>query len=172
MSSRVVIALRIAAPPARVFEAFTTEIAAWWRPNSLFAFTPRSPGVMAFEAIGEDGEGGRRLVERLASGKVFEVGKVRVWAPGEKLVVGWRQATFTPEMDTEVEVRFEAVEDGTRVTVEHRGWDSVPQPHVARHTFPNGLFLRRHGEWWRDLLVGLANAAAARQLDDAGEGDT
>ncbi|MBU4434585.1 MAG: SRPBCC domain-containing protein, partial [Alphaproteobacteria bacterium] len=112
-------------------------------PNGLFAFTPRSPGTLAFE---EDADG-RRLVERLASGKVFEVGRVRVWLPGEKLVVGWRQATFTPEMDTEVEVRFEAVEDGTRVTVEHRGWDSVPQAHVARHTFPDGLFLRRHGEW-------------------------
>jgi uncharacterized protein YndB with AHSA1/START domain len=167
MSSRVVVALRIAAPPARVFEAFTQEIAAWWRPNSLFAFTPRSPGVMAFEG----GEGDRRLVERLASGKVFEVGKVRVWSPGEKLVIGWRQATFTPDMDTEVEVRFEAVEDGTRVTVEHRGWDSVPQPHVARHTFPDGLFLRRHGEWWRDLLAGLAVAAEHDQLGFAGEGD-
>jgi len=160
MSSRVVVALRIKAPPARVFEAFTTEISAWWRPNPLFAFTPRSPGVMAFE----DGEGGLRLVERLASGKVFEVGKVRVWEPGQRLVVGWRQATFAPEMDTEVEVRFEAVEDGTRVTVEHRGWDSVPTAHVARHSFPDGLFLRRHGEWWRDLLDGLAVAAADRQL--------
>lgn len=168
MSSRIVVALRIAAPPARVFEAFTTEIAAWWRPNPLFAFTPRSPGVLAFET----GEGGRRLVERLASGKVFEIGKVRVWAPGERLVVGWRQATFTPEMDTEVEVRFEAVEDGTRVTVEHRGWDSVPAPHVARHGFPAGLFLRRHGEWWRDLLAGLAIEAVSRQQAGPGEGDT
>ena len=167
MSSRVVVALRIKAPPERVFAAFTTEIAAWWRPNSLFAFTPRSPGVMAFE----DGEGGRRLVERLASGKVFEVGRVRVWEPGQRLVVGWRQATFAPDMDTEVEVRFEPVEDGTRVTVEHRGWDSVPQAHVARHTFPDGLFLRRHGEWWRDLLDGLAVAATDRQLGRSGEID-
>jgi len=167
MSSRVVVALRIKAPPERVFAAFTTEIAAWWRPNTLFAFTPRSPGVMAFE----DGDGGRRLVERLASGKVFEVGRVRVWEPGQRLVVGWRQATFAPDMDTEVEVRFEAVEDGTRVTVEHRGWDSVPQAHVARHTFPDGLFLRRHGEWWRDLLGGLAVAAADRQLGRSGEID-
>jgi uncharacterized protein YndB with AHSA1/START domain len=167
MSSRVVVAMRIAAPPERVFEAFTTQIAAWWRPNPLFAFTPRSPGVMAFE----EGEGGRRLVERLASGKVFEVGKVRVWEPGEKLVVGWRQAAFTPDMDTEVEVRFEPVDDGTRVTVEHRGWDSVPQAHVARHTFPDGLFLRRHGEWWRDLLAGLAVETASGQQQDAGEGD-
>ncbi len=166
MSSRVVVALRIKAPPVRVFEAFTTEIAAWWRPNSLFAFTPRSPGTMAFE----EGEDGRRLVERLASGKVFEVGRVRVWEPGERLVVGWRQATFAPDMDTEVEVRFEAVEDETRVTVEHRGWDTVPQVHVARHTFPDGLFLRRHGEWWRDLLDGLAVRATERQLGTA-EGD-
>ncbi len=167
MSSRVVVALRIKAPPSRVFEAFTNEIAAWWRPNPLFAFTPRSPGVMAFE----DAEGGRRLVERLASGKVFEVGRVRVWEPGQRLVVGWRQATFAPDMDTEVEVRFEAVEDGTRVTVEHRGWDSVPMAHVARHTFPDGLFLRRHGEWWRDLLDSLAVAATDRQLGAAGEND-
>ncbi|OYW26855.1 MAG: ATPase [Caulobacter sp. 12-67-6] len=166
MSSRVVVALRIKAPPVRVFEAFTREIALWWRPNSLFAFTPRSPGVMAFEDV----EGARRLVERLASGKVFEVGKVRVWEPGQRLVVGWRQATFAPEMDTEVEVRFEAVEDGTRVTVEHRGWDSVPSAHVARHTFPDSLFLRRHGEWWRDLLDGLALAAADRQPGTTGEG--
>ncbi|WP_425999872.1 SRPBCC domain-containing protein [Caulobacter sp. DWR1-3-2b1] len=168
MSSRVVVALRIKAPPARVFEAFTTEIGAWWRPNSLFAFTPKSPGTMAFE---ED-EDGHRLVERLASGKVFEVGKVRVWEPGQRLMVGWRQATFAPEMDTEVEVRFEAVEDETRVTVEHRGWDSVPKAHVARHNFPDGLFLRRHGEWWRELLDGLAVKAAERQLGAAGEGDT
>jgi uncharacterized protein YndB with AHSA1/START domain len=167
MSSRVVVALRIAASPQRVFEAFTQEIAVWWRPNGLFAFTPRSPGTLAFE---ED-EGGRRLVERWASGQVFEVGRVRVWSPGEKLVVGWRQATFAPGMDTEVEARFEAVEEGTRVTVEHRGWDSVPQDHVARHTFPDGLFLRRHGEWWRDLLEALANAAKHRQLGAAGEGD-
>ena len=167
MSSRIVVALRIAAPPQRVFAAFTEEIALWWKPNSLFAFTPRSPGVIAFE----DHEGGRRLVERLASGKVFEVGQVRVWIPGELLVVGWRQASFAPDMATEVEVRFEAVEDGTRVTVEHRGWDSVPQAHVARHTFPDGLFLRRHGEWWRGLLGGLAVAATDRQLERAGEND-
>jgi uncharacterized protein YndB with AHSA1/START domain len=168
MSSRIVVALRIAAPPLRVFQAFTEEISLWWRPNGLFAFTPRSPGQMAFE----DGEGGRRLVERLASGKVFEVGRVRVWTPGERLVVGWRQATFAPGMDTEVEVRFEAVAEGTRVTVEHRGWDSVPQAHVARHTFPDGLFLRRHGEWWQVLLASLAAGATSGQQGGAGEGDS
>ncbi|HWU79334.1 MAG TPA: ATPase, partial [Caulobacter sp.] len=70
-----------------------------------------------------------------------------------------------------VEVRFEAVEEGTRVTVEHRGWDSVPAPHVARHGFPDPLFLQRHGEWWRTLLAGLAGRANSIQLGAAGEND-
>lgn len=163
MSSRILVALRIAAPPEVVFDAFTDDIARWWRPNPLFSFTPRSPGVMAFE--------GGRLVERLASGKVFEVGRVRIWERGARLVFGWRQASFAPDMDTEVDVLFEAVEDGTRVTVEHRGWDSVPPPHVARHGFSNGVFLHRHGEWWRALLAALARRAADRQLGTAGEGE-
>lgn len=160
MSSRILVSLRIAAPPDVVFDAFVDDIALWWRPNTLFSFTPRSPGVMAFE----DG----RLIERLPSGKVFEVGVVSVWERGARLVFGWRQATFTPEMSTEVEVRFEAVSQETRVTVEHRGWDSVPTPHVARHSFPNTVFLARHGEWWRDLLVGLAARAGSVHLG-AGE---
>lgn len=155
MSSKVLVALRIKAVPMRVFEAFTADIGAWWRPNALFSFTPRSPGVLAFEGAGEGAGEGSRLVERLPSGKVFEIGPVRVWTPGERLVFGWRQASFAPGMDTEVEVRFEAVGDETRVTVEHRGWDTVPIEHVARHHFPDGVFLRRHGEWWQVLLEGL-----------------
>jgi uncharacterized protein YndB with AHSA1/START domain len=162
VSSRILVSLRIDAPPEVVFDAFVDDIALWWRPNTLFSFTPRSPGVMAFE------EG--RLVERLPSGKVFEVGRVTVWEHGARLVFDWRQATFTGDMATEVEVRFDAVGKATRVTVEHRGWDSVPAPHVARHSFPNTVFLARHGEWWRALLAGLAVRAASVHLGAGEEG--
>jgi uncharacterized protein YndB with AHSA1/START domain len=150
LSSRVLVALRVAATPERAFAAFTGEIGQWWRSSPMFAFTPRSPGVLAFEP----GEGGR-LTETLASGKVFEIGRVRAWEPPHRLVFGWRQATFTEGQDTEVEVRFEAVGEETRVTVEHRGWDSVPLAHAARHNFANMVFLQRHGEWWRELLEAL-----------------
>jgi uncharacterized protein YndB with AHSA1/START domain len=141
------VALRVKASPERAFEAFTREIGAWWRPNPLFAFTPRDPGALAFEP-GADG----RLIQTLPNGKVFEIGKVRAWEPPTRLVFGWRQASFAPGQDTEVEVRFEPVGEETRVTVEHMGWDSVPQASVARHGFPNATFLTRHGEWWRMLL--------------------
>lgn len=146
MASRIVVALRVKASPERAFEAFTAEIGAWWKPNDLFAFTPREPGVLSFE-------NGERLIETRAGGKVFEIGRVRIWEPGVRLVVGWRQATFTPDMHTEVEVAFEPVgDDETRVTVIHTGWDSVPQAHVARHGFPLAAFQARHAEWWQALL--------------------
>jgi hypothetical protein len=133
------------------FDVFTQEIGDWWQYDRFFRLTPRSPGVMAFEAPSASGGGGR-LVEKLANGKIFEVGPVRLWAPGERLVVGWRQATFGPEHATEVEVRFEAVGEETRVTIEHRGWDSVPQDHVARHRFPLVHFQQRQAENWNLLL--------------------
>ena len=37
----VLVALRVAASPARAFEAFTQEIGQWWRPDPLFKITPR-----------------------------------------------------------------------------------------------------------------------------------
>jgi uncharacterized protein YndB with AHSA1/START domain len=160
MASRVLVSTRVPATPARAFDAFTGEIGLWWRPNPLFAFTPRAPGVLAFEG----GEGGR-LIETRGDGKVFEIGRVSVWDPPRRLVVSWRQATFAPDQTTEVEVRFEPAGEETRVTVEHRGWDRVPAGHVARHGFPATVFLHRHGEWWQALLAALA----ARLRDDGAE---
>jgi hypothetical protein len=155
MTSRVVVSIRVPCSPIQAFEVFTEEIGDWWVHSDLFRLTPRSPGVMAFEPPDSSGNGGR-LIERLPNGKAFEVGPIRVWSPGERLVVGWRQATFGPENATEVEIRFDPVGSETRITVEHRGWDSVPQEHVARHRFPLPLFYQRQGEQWRAGLDQLA----------------
>ena len=156
MTSSVLVAIRVKASPERAFEVFTAEIGQWWRHNPMFAFTPRDPGLLSFEP----GEGGR-LIETRDGGKVFEVGKVTVWEPGRRLVFGWRPAGLEPHQHTEVEVRFEAAGEETRVSVEHRGWDTVPAEHVARHGFPEAIFLRREGEWWQELLAGLKQVAEA-----------
>lgn len=154
MTSRVLVSIRVPCSPIHAFEIFTQDIGDWWADSELFRFTPRSPGVLAFEPPDAKGENGR-LIERLPNGKTFEVGLVRAWQPGERLVVGWRQATFGPEHATEVEVRFEPVGAETRVSVEHRGWDSVPQEHLARHGFPLQLTNQRQGEQWRAGLARL-----------------
>jgi uncharacterized protein YndB with AHSA1/START domain len=107
MTAAVVVSIRVGATPLRAFEAFTEEIGEWWRPNPLFALTPRGDGHLRFEP----GEGGR-LVATLANGKEFEVGRITVWKPGERLALTWRQATFAPGQSTQLDVRFEA--GGTR----------------------------------------------------------
>ncbi|MEZ5937841.1 MAG: SRPBCC domain-containing protein [Hyphomonadaceae bacterium] len=154
--SRVVVAIRVGVAPGRAFDVFTRDIALWWVHNDLFRFTPKEPGALAFVPPAGDKDGGAeeagRLIERRADGRIFEIGAVRVWEPGARLVVGWRQATFGPDHDTEVEVRFEPVGpagEETRVTVEHRGWDSVPQAHVARHGFPLNVFMQHQAAQWR-----------------------
>lgn len=158
MTSRVVVSLRVPCSPIQAFDIFTQEIGAWWADAPTFRFTPRSPGQLAFEPPAGDTPG--RLIERLPNGKVFEVGLVRDWRPGERLIVGWRQATFGPYHATEVEVRFEPVGDETRVTVEHRGWDSIPQEHVARHGFPLIRTNQLQGEQWRAGLESLRRHAS------------
>jgi uncharacterized protein YndB with AHSA1/START domain len=148
MTSRVLVALRVRASPERAFDVFTREIGLWWQPDGLFAFTRGAPGTLAFEP----GEGGR-FTETKADGRVFEIGRITAWEPGARLAFTWRQESFAEGQLTRVEVRFEPLGDETRVTVEHLGWDSVPQDHVARHHFPDAIFLRRHGEWWQTLLA-------------------
>ena len=98
---------------------------------------------------------GGRLFKTLPDGRQFEIGRISVWEPGKRLVFGWRQESFTAEQMTEVEVCFEAVGDQTRVSIEHRAWDSIPQKHVARHGFPEAVTLRHVADWWRGSLSAL-----------------
>jgi uncharacterized protein YndB with AHSA1/START domain len=150
MTSQVYVALRVPANPLRSFEAFTEEIALWWQPSSLFQLTPVGDGRLAFEP-GVDG----RLLTTLANGEEFEIGRISIWEPGRRLVFTWRLASFTPEQSTEVEVRFEGVGDETRISIEHRAWDTIPQKHVARHGFPEHVTLQRVADWWRASLTTL-----------------
>lgn len=147
MTSKVFVALRVPADPVRTFDAFTREIAAWWQPNGLFRITPQGDGELAFEP----GVGGR-LITRLDGGEIFEIGRVSVWDPGKRLVFAWRQASFSPEQSTEVEVLFEPVGAETRVSIEHRAWDTIPRRHAARHGFPEHATLQRAADWWRASL--------------------
>ena len=150
MTASVIVSLRVAASPRRAFDAFTDDIGRWWVPNPLFMLTPRGDGCLRFDP----GEGGR-LVTTFADGTAFEVGRITIWRPGERVALTWRQETFAPGQSTDLDVRFEAVGDETRVTVEHRGWDSIPQDHAARHGFGLLVFQRRLVEHWRALLASL-----------------
>lgn len=156
MSSRVYLSIRVPADPMHTFEVFTGEIALWWQPSDLFRITPGGDGRLAFDP----GVGGR-LFTTLPDGAEFEIGRISVWEPGRRLVFTWRQSSFSAEQSTEVEVLFEAVGAETRVSIEHRAWDTIPRKHVARHGFPEHATLERVGDWWRASLAALKARLAA-----------
>lgn len=147
--------------PATAFEVFTDEIDAWWKTGPMYRVEPERKSAMRLES----GVGGRLLeIYDEAGDDAFEHGVVRVWKPPQRLVFEMSGRDFRPGERTEVEVRFEAVERGTRVTVEHRGWGAFAADHPVRHGLLGTAFTGMLGSWWGDLLVALgAHAARTRR---------
>lgn len=71
---------------------------------------------------------GMRLVAgvngRVLEGAV-EVGRVVSWRPKEQIVLEWHPAEWQPAEATKVEFRFERIDDGTRITLEHQEWGDL-----------------------------------------------
>jgi hypothetical protein len=147
VTSKVYVALRVPTAPQRAFEVFTREIAKWWQPGGLFPITASGDGALFME----QGVGGRVLTT-LPDGQTYEIGRILVWEVGHRLAFTWRPESFSPELSTEVDVRFESVGNETRVSIEHRGWDTIPRKHVARHGFPEHATLKHVSQWWRMSL--------------------
>ena len=154
----VTVTTRVALDPATAFEVFTEEVDLWWRQGPRFRAGLGRKSVMRFEP----GVGGRLLeIYDEDRDDAFELGRVRVWEPGTRLVFDFRARNFAPGQTTEVEIRFEAEAGGTRITLEHRGWASIPADHPARHGHVGGAFTAMIGLFWADLLVS-ARAHAAK----------
>ena len=78
-----------------------------------------------------------------------------MWDPPERVVFEMRGRDFKPGESTEVDVRFESVEQGTRVTVHHTGWETFPADHPVRHGHGEPAFTNMMGVWWADVLTAL-----------------
>jgi len=139
--------------PEIAFRVFTEEIDAWWKLGPRFRVHAERKSTMRLEPR----VGGRFLEVYDAAGPereqdAFELGKVRVWEPPERVVFEMRGRDFKPDERTEVDVRFEPTHGGTRVTVHHTGWDGLPPGHPARHGHDNHAFTNMMGLWWADQL--------------------
>ncbi|OLF15186.1 DUF4440 domain-containing protein [Actinophytocola xanthii] len=136
--------------PGDAFEVFTRDTDKWWRSDR--SITDHA-GPLRFDG------------DRVLAGDGTEVGRVRVWEAGPRLVFSYGGG------QAEVEVRFEEIPTGTRVVLRHYGWDaSAPGPWAsvlagfARHSLERVL-LARIG----DFLDAIGNGDAAffeRNLTD------
>jgi uncharacterized protein YndB with AHSA1/START domain len=107
----------------QAFRTFTDGIGGWW-PVQTHSISVMEDGSGAPETVILEPRVGGRLFERTTDGRECEWGSVLAWEPPDRLVLEWR---VNPEMPaTEIEVRFAPEGGGTRVDLEHRGWESYP----------------------------------------------
>jgi uncharacterized protein YndB with AHSA1/START domain len=107
--------LTVAAPIERAFEVFTERIGAWW-PFESYSIG----GEKTTTAVMEGREGGG-VYEVMEDGGTAPWATVLAWEPPHRLVLSWHVNPDNPA--SEVEVRFSPDGDGTRVELEHRGWE-------------------------------------------------
>lgn len=146
-SDHVTTSVYVEVEPQRAFEIFTEDVDLWWKHGPAYRFGGVNEGTLRFEP----GIGGR-LVETMKDESEWEVGRITVWEPGARLVFGYRIPNFRAGESTEVEVLFEPAGEGTQVTLTHRGWESVPKGHPARHGASVEEHQRQRGQWWLDQL--------------------
>jgi len=149
-------------PPDEAFALFTEEVDRWWRRGPRFrAELDGKEGVLRFEP----GVGGRLLeVYDAAADEAFELGRILAWEPAKRLVFQIGGRDFASDEWTEVEIRFERVERGTRVSIDHYGFDALGTDHGVWHGQDRDAFIGSMGLWWGDLLVSL-RAAGSRIRD-------
>ncbi|MGE0310809.1 MAG: SRPBCC domain-containing protein [Lautropia sp.] len=99
----------LACGPERAFELFTEQAGLWWPAARRHSKDPDS--TIRMEATG-------RFYERASDGTEVELGIVRHFELGRRLMLDWYPGTG-PQAPTRVEITFEPVDGGTKVIVHH-----------------------------------------------------
>jgi len=113
--------LSLKTTPEHAFEVFTARFATWWPPTHHVGASPMKTAVMEPRA-------GGRWFEIGEDGSECEWGEVLVWSPPSRLVLAWRLGSdfkYHPDLLTEVDVKFIADGEMTRVEFEHRGLERM-----------------------------------------------
>ena len=145
----------VRAAPERAFAVFTAG--AWW---------PKEHSILA------SGSPRREIViEPRAGGRWYEVGedrtecdwgRVLVWEPPRRMILGWQingNFEFDPSATTEVEVNFIPEGEGTRVGLEHRGFEDE-----ALRAYTQALAIAPGLQSLRDSVDRMNKKVGERQL--------
>jgi len=157
-SDAVTVSVTVSTDPSTAFAIFTEETDLWWRTGPKFRIGGKARGRLSFEPW----LGGRFQEEfsSAAGSEVFTKGEITVWHPPERFRFEWRGVNFAPGESTQVEVVFEAVPTGTRVTVRHSGWAALRADHPVRHGRQGAEFIRAQGLWWGEQMTSFREFAA------------
>lgn len=84
-----------------------------------------------------------------------ETGRISEWKQGERISLQWFPADWDRQKSTTIDIRFSATKTGTRIAIEHHGWDEV----VEDATDLAGWFAA-------ELIAPLLRASSPKRLGD------
>jgi uncharacterized protein YndB with AHSA1/START domain len=113
-------------PPEISFRAFCHEMSQWW---------PGGFGGKDARPTLEPRVGGR-FYERRPDGTEYEIGRVTAYQPPAMVAFTWRAPSW--DVETEVSVRFTREGSGTRIELEHSGWEQDAKTRDARKNYDGG----------------------------------
>ena len=137
-------------PPDEAFRVFSREMGAWWPVERLSMAADIHEGRVKVESVVIEEREGGRIYEVMSDGVEGTWATVLAWDPPNRLVLAWKP-NLTDNPPTEIEVTFTPDGDGTRVDLEHRGWERLGAlAEEARSGY---------GEGWTGVLALFAAAA-------------
>jgi uncharacterized protein YndB with AHSA1/START domain len=140
------------APVEEAFRIYTDGIATWW-PLATHSVSGDRAETAVFE-----GRVGGRIFEREPDGTEHLWGTVLEWDPPHGFVHTWHPGRGE-ETAQRVAMRFVPDGDGTRLELEHRGWENLGAD--AESTYAN-----YDGGW--DFVLGERYVAVATGIRGAG----
>jgi uncharacterized protein YndB with AHSA1/START domain len=129
----------VARPLEVSFKLFCEDISEWW---------PGGFGGKDSKLFLERQIGGR-LYERRSDGSEYEIGRLTSYQPPAIVAFTWRAPSW--DVTTQVEIRFTPEADGTRVELEHSGWDQSARTRDAYKNYDSG---------WETILGHYVTACA------------
>ncbi len=134
--------IKVERSPEISFRLFCEEIGQWW------------PGGFSGKEskLHLEGRVGGRFYERSPDGKEFEIGRITAYQAPEVVAFTWRAPSW--DATTQVEIRFIAEGAGTRVELEHSGWEQSAKVSEGRESYDSGWeFILGHYQKHAGALV-------------------
>ena len=118
--------IKVNCSPETTFKVFCEEMSEWW------------PGGFGGKdtKLYLEGRVGGRFYERRPDGTEYQIGKVTAYRPPSFVAFSWRAPSW--DVDTQVEIRFTAEGTGTRLDLEHSGWEKDAKTREARNNYDGG----------------------------------
>jgi uncharacterized protein YndB with AHSA1/START domain len=112
--------------PEASFKVFCEDIGEWW-PGGF-----SGKGSRLFLEL----KVGGRFYERRRDDSEYEIGRVTAYEPPSLVAFSWRAPSWNST--TQVEIRFSPERAGTRVELEHSGWEQDPKVNEYRKNYDSG----------------------------------